>query len=576
MFKKFITFLNNMKVRNKLVLIYCIIGIIPMLVMVSVSSYLMSDLLRGREEQNLKTYLKQAAYSVDSELATYNNMSNYITFNEIIARVLVARYSNSYDLYEQVYAVIKPQLDMVIYFGGVVKRATLYVDVGGKKFDEYIVPLAEIKDEYWYKTVCRDVDPHWYVDKDENIAFCVRRSAMLKKSGVLGLFYVSADYEKLFKSLTYNMGKNYGMFVVDADDNVIYETCSFDKKYQKYHLEYGELKNLAEDSEYKVLCEKLEQVDWSLYLYKPDKSIISDTQPITVLTTVVIAVGGVAFIVGLVWMSKFITRRLSYLRNGMVSAEEGDFSIRLEEAYTDEIGEVIRGYNTLLGKIQTLITEVYESEIAQKKYEMKALQNQINPHFLYNTLSLINWKAIENGNKDISEITLALSHFYRTSLNKGKNVLPIADELKNVKSYIAVQLFMHDYEFDVEYDIDEEIMQYESLNLILQPIVENAIEHGLDVMVENKRGLIIIKGWIEEDNIYISVTDNGVGMDEQKAANIITQHSKGYGMRNVNERIHLFYGEEYGLSVKSQLNKGTTITVKIPLKCVGETKENSL
>lgn len=565
-----------MKVRNKLILIYCVIGIIPMLVVVMVSSSLMSDILRQREEQNLTTYMKQAAYSVDSELVTYNNLSNYITFNDVIAKVLIIDYDNPYDLYEQITSVIKPQLDTVIYFGDAVKRATFYVNIDGKKFDELIVPLSEVSDEYWYRRVCKDVEPHWYVDKEENIAFCVRRSAVLKKNDVLGLFYVSVDYEKLFEGLTYNMGNNYGMFVVDGDNNVVYETCNFENKYKKYHLEYEEFKNLNNKSEYKIFSEQLEQTDWKLYLYKPDVSIVSDTRPITFLATVVIVVGVVTLVLGMIWVGKFITSRLSYLRDGMVATETGDFSLRLEEVSNDEIGELIRGYNTLLGKIQTLITEVYESEITQKKYEMKALQNQINPHFLYNTLSLINWKAIENGNKDISEITLALSHFYRTSLNKGKNVLPIADEIKNVKSYIAVQLFMHDYEFDVEYDIDEEIMQYESLNLILQPIVENAIEHGIEVMEEDKRGLITIKGWIEGSDILISVTDNGVGMDEEKAASIITQHSKGYGMRNVNDRIHLFYGENYGLSVYSEINKGTTITARIPIKRVGETKENSI
>ena len=431
-----------------------------MLVVVMVSSSLMSDILRQREEQNLTTYMKQAAYSVDSELATYNSLSNYVTFNDIIAKVLISDYDNSYDLYEQITTVIKPQLDTVIYFGDAVKRATFYVNLGGKKYDQIIAPLSEVTGEYWYKSVCKDVEPHWYVDKEENIAFCVRRSAVLKKNGVLGLFYVSVDYKKLFEGLTYNMGKNYGMFVVDGENNVVYETCSFEDKYQKYHLEYDEFEKLNNQSEYKIFSEQLEQTNWKLYLYKPDVSIVSDTRPITFLATVVIVVGIVTLVLGMIWVGKFITSRLSYLRNGMVTAEEGDFSLRLEEACDDEIGELIRGYNTLLGKIQTLITEVYESEITQKKYEMKALQNQINPHFLYNTLSLINWKAIENGNKDISEITLALSHFYRTSLNKGKNVLPIADEIKNVKSYIAVQLFMHDYEFDVEYDIDEEIMQY--------------------------------------------------------------------------------------------------------------------
>ena len=565
-----------MKVRNKLILIYCVIGIIPMLVVVMVSSSLMSDILRQREEQNLTTYMKQAAYSVDSELVTYNNLTNYITFNDVIAKVLITDYDNPYDLYEQITSVIKPQLDTVIYFGDAVKRATFYVNIEGKKLDELIVPLSEVSGEYWYKRVCKDVEPHWYVDKEDNIAFCVRRSAVLKKNGVLGLFYVSVDYEKLFEGLTYNMGTNYGMFVVDSDNNVVYETCNFENKYKKYHLEYEEFENLNNKSEYKIFSEQLQQTDWKLYLYKPDVSIVSDTRPITFLATVVIVVGVVTLVLGMIWVGKFITSRLSYLRDGMVATETGDFSLRLEEVSNDEIGELIRGYNTLLGKIQTLITEVYESEITQKKYEMKALQNQINPHFLYNTLSLINWKAIENGNKDIREITLALSHFYRTSLNKGKNVLPIADEIKNVKSYIAVQLFMHDYEFDVEYDIDEEIMQYESLNLILQPIVENAIEHGIEVMEEDKRGLITIKGWIEGSDILISITDNGVGMDEEKAASIITQHSKGYGMRNVNDRIHLFYGENYGLSVYSEINKGTTITARIPVKRVGATKENPI
>ena len=567
MFKRLFGFLGNMKVRNKLIIIYCIIGIVPMLIVVMVSSFLMSDILRDREEQNLKTYLKQAAYSVDSELASYNNLSNYISFNEVIGRVLVTRYENSYDMFEQITTIIKPQLDTVAYFGDNVKQTTFYVDLLGKKIGEIIIPLTEVKDEYWFRDACKDVNPHWYVDKEENIAFSVRRSAVLKMEGVLGLFYLSVDYDGLFQGLTYKMGKNYGMFVVDSEDNVIYETCNFEDKYSEYHLEYDEFKTLGAESQYKVLHEDLGQTNWRLCLYKPDVSIISDTRPITLLATVVIIVGVLTLCLGMIWVGRFITGRLSYLKKGMVAAEEGDFSLRLEEGYKDEIGELIKGYNTLLGKIQTLIKEVYESEITQKKYEMKALQNQINPHFLYNTLSLVNWKAIEHGNKDISEITLALSNFYRTSLNKGKNVLPVADEIKNVKSYIAVQLYMHDNDFDVEYDIDEQIMKYESLNLILQPIVENAIEHGIDVMQDDKRGLVLIRGWLANDKIYISVTDNGVGMDEEKAASIITQHSKGYGMRNVNERIHLFYGDEYGLTVQSEIDKGTTITVCIPANC---------
>ena len=123
---------------------------------------------------------------------------------------------------------------------------------------------------------------------------------------------------------------------------------------------------------------------------------------------------------------------------------------------------------------------------------------------------------------------------------------------------------MHDNEFDVEYDIDNSILEYETLNLILQPIVENAIEHGIDVKDDGERGKITIKGWMEDGKIYISVTDNGVGMDEEKAKSIITQNSKGYGIRNVNESIELYYGEEYWLKIKSEPGNGTCITVCIP------------
>ena len=222
----------------------------------------------------------------------------------------------------------------------------------------------------------------------------------------------------------------------------------------------------------------------------------------------------------------------------------------------------------MIGQVQRLIEQVSESKLTEKKHEMKALQNQINPHFLYNSLSLINWKAIEVGNKDISNITLALSNFYRTSLNKGKNTLSIADEISNVKSYIEIQLVMHDYEFEVIYDIDDDILDYETLNLILQPIVENAIEHGIDVKEDGEKGIITIRGRKDGDVIHISVEDNGVGMEEDKAAVIITRDSKGYGIRNVNERIQLYYGEQYCLNVKSKVNEGTCITVCIPARKV--------
>ena len=566
MLKKIATAFGNAKLKNKLFIIYFAVGIIPMILLVIISTNLLDGIMREKEEVNIKTYLNQATHSVDSQLIAYNSLSDYISFNYAISQVLVSTYENPYDLYTELNEVIKPQMETIKYFSDSAKDITIYTDLNDIKYDNIIIPLDEIKDEYWYKRAKKDISRQWYVDKENNIAFCVRRMSALKDQKRLGILYVSVDYGKLFEALTKDVGKNYGIFITDKDDNVIYNVSKFEDRYKKYELTYEEFSNLKSNSEYTVLFDDLEQTSWRVWLYKSEKTILSDTEPINILWYAIAICATVALVLGIVAVSRFITGRISYLKDGMKASEDGNFDVRLQVTEQDEIGELIHGYNTLIEKVQNLIHQVYESKITEKKHEMKALQNQINPHFLYNSLSLINWKAIEVGNKDISDITLALSNFYRTSLNKGKNILSVGDEISNVKSYIDIQLVMHDYEFDVVYDIDDRILKYESLNLILQPIVENAIEHGIDVKEDGEKGVITIRGYMDDENIYLSVEDNGVGLDEEKAASIITRDSKGYGIRNVNERIQLYYGEQYKLSVRSKINEGTCITVKLPKK----------
>ena len=217
----------------------------------------------------------------------------------------------------------------------------------------------------------------------------------------------------------------------------------------------------------------------------------------------------------------------------------------------------------LLDKKQEMKLEYEKIKVEKLQNSYNALMGQINPHFFYNTLSLINWKAIEADAQDISKITLALSTFYRTSLNKGKNVMSLSDELRNMRSYLDIQLMMHDYEFDVEFDVDESIGQYQSLNLMLQPLIENAIAHGIDVKTDG-RGKLTITGKEDGDLIVLTVSDNGVGMNDEKAARILTEESKGYGVRNVNERIKLYYGEQYSLQIESKIGQGTKASIRIP------------
>ena len=296
----------------------------------------------------------------------------------------------------------------------------------------------------------------------------------------------------------------------------------------------------------------------------PKKGIISPMQPILLMVLLMWAGCVIFSAVVIMKFSGNMAHRLEKIKMTMSEVEEGNLEVELVSTERDEIGDLTRGFNQMLSRIRQLIQEVYESRIRQKQYEMTALRAQINPHFLYNSLSLINWKALEIGSDDISKATLALSRYYRTSLNKGKNTMSIREEIDNVRSYLQIQEMFHDYSFTVKMDVAEDILDYRTLNLILQPLAENAIAHGIDRRRGSEPGVITISGRRDGNCVVLSVADNGVGMEQEKAQTILTEKSSGYGVRNVNSRIQLEYGEAYGLSIESEPGKGTKVTVRIP------------
>ena len=198
------------------------------------------------------------------------------------------------------------------------------------------------------------------------------------------------------------------------------------------------------------------------------------------------------------------------------------------------------------------------NKIALKEFELKALQAQINPHFLYNTLSVINWMAIRSNQKEISKVTLALSTFYRTALSKGEDMVTVESCIRNVEAYLEIQLVMHDNDFKVQWETDTSVKNEMVPKLLLQPVVENALEHGLDVKEEGEKIMkisILDKG----EEFLMAVTDNGPGMNPEKARNLVTYQAKGYGLKNVNDRIKLLYGEEYGVKIFSRPGDGTRV-----------------
>ncbi len=555
---------KNLKLKHKLAWVYGLAGFLPILILLLVTYFQMKTILRDKEMETVNSYLYQATASMDNEIEIYNNLANYISFNQSISQVLSYGYSSPYEMYEQFVNEMDPLLSSLLYFHSEIDRVTIYVDNGTVKHGSTLAPISEISDEEWYDDVINNSGSHWYVDKVNKKVFSVSKMAMLDRYKMTGVLYISIDYDSVFEPFEQSIINNYGLFILDSDDNTVFSQSVFDQNNSKYSMNYNQFLKVKDGKgQYEILSKSSDTSNWNVYLYKPRSLMVSSVTPIIRIAIIAAIVCAIAAILTIRTVSRFVTNRVTYLQKSMKEVEKGNFLINISTDSSDEIGDLIAGFDKMLGKLNKLINEVYESKIKEKEYEMRALQAQINPHFLYNTLSLINWKAIEAGADDISKITLSLSTFYRTSLNKGKNVMNISDEIDNMQSYLNIQLMMHDDDFDVSVDIDNSIMQFKTLNLILQPLIENAIDHGIDIMTEG-RGKIAITGRNLGDEIELVVADNGVGMTDEQAMKILTEESKGYGVRNVNERIKLYYGEQYALHIESIIGEGTRVIVRFP------------
>lgn len=276
-----------------------------------------------------------------------------------------------------------------------------------------------------------------------------------------------------------------------------------------------------------------------------------------------------AGILGAFFISSQITRRITNLSVAMDHVQEGNFSTRLSVQGNDEIAELSHHFNSMLKDLRRLMNEVVETQKEKRKRELEILQAQINPHFIYNTLDTLQWKALEYGASDLSDLILSLSSFFRVSLSKGKEMIPLREEIKHVRSYLDIQKARYEeiltYEIQVEESLDDVFLP----KILLQPLVENAIYHGIKPKLA--QGKISILAQLEGEDLVLKVQDNGVGMTEEQV-NQLEEAFEGkrapvsYGLHNVHQRIRLTYGNPYGLHVESCLQDCTTVTIRLPME----------
>ena len=274
--------------------------------------------------------------------------------------------------------------------------------------------------------------------------------------------------------------------------------------------------------------------------------------------------------------SWILSRMLSRPLRGLASAMErferdaDHFSYRPVRG-TREVRELSQSFGHMVLRIQQLMSTVRQEEINLRKTELKALQAQINPHFLYNTLDSIAWMCERGRNADAVNMVHALARLFRISISRGHELIPIAKEIEHAESYLQIQKYRYKNQFTYEFDVDPGCLDYYCNKITLQPIIENSINHGLDLLVEE--GRIQVEVLQDGEDILFRVRDNGVGMSQEQVDAILEQDPEdrtGIGIRNVNDRLRIYFGAPYGLNITSELDVGTCVEIRMPKVREGE------
>ena len=268
-----------------------------------------------------------------------------------------------------------------------------------------------------------------------------------------------------------------------------------------------------------------------------------------------------------IFISRKISKPIKDLRSSIKEVENGNFDIDINIQSTNEIGELEKDFKIMIFKIKDLMKQILKEQDQKRIFELKALQAQINPHFLYNTLDSIIWLAANKKNKDVLEMTSALSKLFRIGISKGDQIITIQNEIEHITNYLTIQKMRYKDKFDYTININPNILQMKTIKLLLQPIVENSIYHG----IKNKKGKghIEIIGEKKQLEIILQVIDDGVGMTTDQIKQLFLSkksdsNPSGIGINNVNDRIKLYFGAKYGIKCTSSLNKGTKIKINLP------------
>lgn len=570
------TFLN-LSLRSKLFAVFCIVSILPLLFFVNYSYVTTKRELTAQVYTNMIATTDQINANLETKLDSYSKISASIYLDSTLRLLLTKDYTDSTDYLES-YIYFNNVLNNVLAANPDIRAASIYTN--NTTFPADSVFIKRIDDEAratrWYEAINHTYGNVTYsVSSNPTTPEPIFTMARLLNNNSLnypyGILTFNISEAEIYRLMA-KEDKQKDIYIVDENGTIL---SNQNKSLLNQNITqlipgtFGESKSGSFDSVYNgeksFVVYNTIQNGWKTISVIPYKSFITNAQNAS-KRILFIALGSMAISILLIYITaRFFTKRIESLLQVIRRIEREDFNVNMRFMGHDEIGQLSFAFQKMSSRLKELINEVYKKEISKKEAEMNMLQAQINPHFLYNTLASISALAIKHQDNTINEMVSHLAKFYRISLNKGKMILPISEEIKLTKYYIAIQQNRFEGLLRLHYVIDESVLVYQTVKLALQPFVENAINHAI---WDDELGInIIIKAYKDDRDIYLEVIDDGMGMRPETMERALNKpdNVSGYGITNVDQRIKLAFGDEYGVSLYSKFGVGTKAQIRIPL-----------
>lgn len=537
------------------------------------------------------TIIQQMNQNIDSYIDYMENIAYLISSNEDVQDYLFDEKIDNegrYRILNQFQTILDSRSD-IRNVGIISKNGRMLINDGSKSVNQDL----DLNTQEWYATALEKpngpilTSSHvqhiisgerpWVITLSRGIR---DRSGSGEKEGV---FFIDLNYSAISELCDQStVGTKGYAFILDAKGNIVYHP----QQQQLYNeLQTENISLIMDTDEDTVLTgtgndgklysiSRSEKTGWTVVDCTNVKELLSKSrqaQSVYVLTAIILVIVALLFSR---FMARSITLPIQKLRDSMKKVQEGDFSV--SDVVVDsknEIGSLTKSFNVMTHRIHELMEQNVHEQEEKRKSELKALQSQINPHFLYNTLDSIIWMAEGKKNEEVVLMTASLARLLRQSISNEDEVVPIANEVEYARGYLTIQKMRYKDKLEFQIEVDSSILYIPLIKLVLQPIIENAIYHGLKY--KESKGLLIVKGFMKDGNAVLQVIDDGVGMDEETLAHIydkhkVNYHSNGVGVYNVQKRLKLYYGEDYGITYTSELGKGTTATITIPGRQEGQ------